>query len=331
MLNRIVFPLSCLVIICSTTSCMKEIDGPLDITLSPYPKVELNLEQELDYKAKIYYSLATKEIIKTSDNYSWHIAFASQASNPHKVLMNYALGKSTWGATRQDTNWARTITQAELFSETQIYANHYDSFANLFQRGFYNVYYLNFGSNLVNKKFQVLSYTATEVSFRYANLDGSNEITKTITLNPNTNYTYISLIDASAVDVEPIDRLSWDFEVTRYTTYVTDFSQPQMYGVGGFISNPAKNILVAKVENKNLEDLSDASLTSLPFNNGLTSIGYDWKKFSNGGPDGFYTILPRSYVIKADGKTYGIQFISYTKTIAGKPINGYPVFLLREF
>lgn len=313
------------------SSCMKEIDGPMDIALSPYPKVELNLEQEQDYKAKIYYNLATKSIVKTSDNYSWHIAFASQASNPNKIIMNYSLGKSTWGYTKQDTLWSRNFTQAELFAETPIYSNHYDSFANLFQRGFYLVYYLNYGLNLPNKKFQVLNYTATEVTFRYANLDGSGEVIKTVSLNPTTNYTYVSLQDGMVKDVEPVDRMSWDFEVTRYTTFVTDFSQPQMYGVGGFVSNPSKTLQVARIENKNLEDITEGSLLSLDYTNSLTGIGYDWKKFSNGGPDGFYTIFPRSYVVKLEGKNYGVQFISYTKTIDGKPINGFPVFLLRDF
>lgn len=312
---------------------MKEIDGPLDIELSQYPRTELNLEQINEYKAKIYYHLASKSIIKTSDNLSWHIAFANDPSNKNKVIMNYALGKSCWGTTKNDTQWYRTI-ELSYFDTVKkpIYANYYDSEADLFTRGLYNVFYLSYpGVYFPSIKFQILTYTPTEVSFRYANLDGTNEKTLTIPLNSSTHYTYVSLVTGAVQDIEPTDKMSWDFEVTRYTTYVTDFSQPQMYGVGGFISNPSKNITIAKVENVNLENINEANITSYSYSSHLTAIGHDWKKFSNGGPDGFYSILPRCYIVNIAGKNYGLQFISYTKTVDNKPVNGYPVFLQRDF
>lgn len=313
------------------SSCMKEIDGPLDIQLSPYPKIELNLDQANRYKAKIYYNLSTKSIVKTSDNLAWHIAFSSNPNSNSKVIMNYAFGQLTWGATLDDTVWSRNMTQDQLFNQVKIYANHYDSFANLFSRGLNNVYYLNYGANLSSKKLQIINYTSTEVTFRFANIDGSSEQTKTVSLNPNTNFTYVSLIDGSTQDIEPEDKMSWDFEVTRFTTFVTDFSQPQMYGVGGFIANPSKAIQVAKIESRNLEDISGSLLLNLVYSSRLTELGHDWKKFSNGGDDGFYTIFPRSYIVQSDGKTYGLQFISYSKSIDGKPFNGYPLFLQRDF
>ena len=312
---------------------MKEIDGPLDIELSQYPRTELNLEQINEYKAKIYYHLASKSIIKTSDNLSWHIAFANDPSNKNKVIMNYALGKSCWGTTKNDTQWSRTI-ELSYFDTVKkpIYANYYDSEADLFTRGLYNVFYLSYpGVYFPSIKFQILTYTPTEVSFRYANLDGTNEKTLTIPLNSSTHYTYVSLVTGAVQDIEPTDKMSWDFEVTRYTTYVTDFSQPQMYGVGGFISNPSKNITIAKVENVNLENINEANITSYSYSSHLTAIGHDWKKFSNGGPDGFYSILPRCYIVNIAGKNYGLQFISYTKTVDNKPVNGYPIFLQRDF
>jgi hypothetical protein len=332
MLSRNVFIIFC-GIVSLLTSCMKEIDGPLDIPLSSYPKIELNLEQVNKYRAKVYYNIASKTIVKTSDSRSWHIAFSSNPLNNNKVIMNYAFGASTWGATLQDTVWSRTLTLAQLESQTKIYANHYDSFANLFTRGINNVYYLYYEANLIlpSKKFQILSYTNTEVSFRYANIDGSDEVTKTILLNPNTNFTYLSLLDGSIQDIEPADKQSWDFEVTHHTSYITYLSPPQMYAVGGFISNPSKNIGVAVLESINLENISEASLATFNYSSDLTAIGHDWKRFSNGGSDGFYSILPRSYIVKVDNKTYGIQFVSYTKTIDGKPFNGYPLFLQRDF
>lgn len=313
------------------TSCMKEIDGPIDIALSDFPKFELNLDKENDYKSKIYFSLATKSIVKTSDNFSWHIAFTANTNLPARVIMNYALGTSTRGITLSDTNWSRIPVVSDFIESNIRYANHYDSFADLFTKGLSYVYYLNYMPNLANKKFQILDYTSTAVTFRVANYDGSGEYTKMVALNPNTNYTYINLQTGEVADIEPSDKLSWDFEVTRYTTYVTDFSQPQMYAVGGFISNPAKTIEVAKIESKNLEDVAETIFPNLVFSSKLNSIGYDWKKFSNAGPDGFYTILPRSYIVRTDGRSYGIQFVGYSKTINSATVNGFPSFLLRDF
>ena len=68
------------------TSCLKEIDGPINVELSPFPKVELNLDQANEYKAKIYYQLASRSIVKTSDNLSWHIAFANDPTKMNKVI-----------------------------------------------------------------------------------------------------------------------------------------------------------------------------------------------------------------------------------------------------
>lgn len=310
---------------------MKEIDGPLDIPLSAFPQIELNLEQANDYKAKLYYNLSSKSIVKTADNYAWHIAFASDSISANKVIMNYALGKSAWGMTKRDTLWSRTLSLAELEAEKPVYANHYDSFANLFQNDAGYVYYLYYGINLSSKKFQILNRTSTDITFRFANLNGSNEVTKTVSLNPNLNYNYVSLVDGTVQDIEPADNQSWDFEVTRYTTFVTDFSQPQMYAVGGFISNPAKGLEISKLENVNIEDVSVSALPALAYSQKLNAIGYDWKKFSNGGPDGFYTIYPRTYIVKVNGSSYGIQFVGYTKNVNNLPVNGFPTFLLRNF
>lgn len=247
--------------------------------------------------------------------------------------MNYAFGKSCWGTSKNDTIWSRSIEQA--FFDTvrkPIYANYYDSAADLFSRGLFNVYYLSYpGVYFPSIKFQILTYTPTEVSFRYANIDGSNEKTLTIPLNFSTHYTYVSLVTGTVQDIEPTDKMSWDFEVTRYTTFVTDFSQPQMYGVAGLISNPSKNVKIAKLENVNLENISESSLSSYNYLSSLSAVGHDWKKFSNGGPDGFYSILPRSYVVSVAGKKHGLQFVSFTKTVDKKPVNGFITFLQRDF
>ena len=72
-------------------------------------------------------------------------------------------------------------------------------------------------------------------------------------------------------------------------------------------------------------------MSSYNYLSSLSAVGHDWKKFSNGGPDGFYSILPRSYVVSVAGKKHGLQFVSFTKTLDKKPVNGFITFLQRDF
>lgn len=312
-------------------SCIKQIDGPITIATSPYPKVELNLDQLGGYKNKIYYNLSTKSIVKTANSLDWHIAFASDASLTTKVMMNYALGKTCWGYTQNDTLWSRNITANDFNNQIPLYANHYDSFADLFKRGINNVYYLYYGSSYSPVKFQIISYLPNQVIFRYANVDGTNEKQITLALNPNTHYTYFSFSEQIEKDIEPLDKTSWDVEITRYTTFVTDFNQPQMYGVAGFINNPTKNINIAMVVDKSLDEIERTQFTSFSFSNKLTAIGHDWKKFNSASQDGFYTLPHRSYIVETGGKYFGIEFTAFSKTIDGKQMNGYPTFLIRDY
>lgn len=314
------------------SSCIKRIDGPLDITVSELPKIEIPLLE--NYPQKVYYNLESKSIVKTSSNLNWDIAFSSNpTSSDHNVILNYSLGVSCNGFTLKDTNYSKVYDESIFSSNTLKYANYYDSFAILFEENFYGanasyqyVYYLNF-ANSYYVKMQILDYTTSYVKIRYSRLDGSSEQIAMIPLSSNQNYTYFKLFPSEIVDIEPLDKTSWDIEFTTYTTYIYDFGLPRMYRVAGALYNPSKSIKTCYFENARIENIVSSQLTNATYTSSLKGIGYEWKQWSNPGQTGFYTIVPRVYGIQNAGKYYTIQFTEFSKIIDGKAVNGYPTFL----
>lgn len=314
------------------SSCIDKIDGPLDIPLSNLPKIEIPLLE--DYSQKVYYNLSSQSIVKVSKSYDWEIAFSGSQNLP-KVIMNYALGLSCNGFTQNDTNFSLVVSDNVFSSNTLKYANYYDSFANLFSENFSGgvnqrfVYYLHFGAD-VYKKFQILELSSSQVSFRYSDLNGSNEKVVSIPLNANQNYTYYSILSNAIKDVEPASKDLWDLEFTHYTTYIYDFNQPRMYGVTGVLSNPAKDIKTTVFENISIEEITSSKLSNAIYSSSKKGIGYEWKRWSSPGQQGYYTIEPRSYGINVDGKYFAIQFVEFSKTVDGKLTKGYPSFLQNQ-
>lgn len=330
-----------LLMVISFTSCVKRIDGPLDIEMSSYTSHEINLNYALysssgqvEYIDKVYYSLADSMIVKSVSSNDWSIAFNSVPNSDRKVIMNYALGKSCNGFTKNDTNWSALITENDYMNHSLKFSNHYDTFANLISNqgvDLHHVYYLNYNIYDTYKKFQVLSISSSSVTFRYANIDGSNEKTITVPINTSSNFTYFSFKSHQVVNIEPANKTSWDIEFTRYTTLVTEFNSTIMYTVTGAILNPYKNIQTKELEGVNLEDINSNQLKNYTYSSYLGNIGYNWKQFSSGSQDGFYSIPKKSYIIKANSESYGIQFTEYSKIVNGRLIKGFPTFLQRNF
>lgn len=324
-----------LFIVLNLTSCIKEIDGPIHVDASIYDKIEIQMvdsDNEKYYK-KVYYNLETKSIVKSSNSKDWFIAFNSDInSSNQKIIMNPAYNAACNGFTLKDTNFNEVKSEKIFDTNPLVYSNYYDDFANLFSDNFNGitsknyVYYLHFG-DLGYYKFQIINYSATSVTFRYSKLNNTNYFEATVPIVSTQNFTYFSFVTNSVADIEPIDKNSWDIEFTRFTTYITDFGQPQMYGVNGVLFNPAKTITSSFIDNNKIENIDILKTQNLVYTKDLKGIGYSWKIYSAAGPDGFYTIAPRVYILKSDINTYVIQFTDYSKLINNVSVRGYPTFL----
>lgn len=123
------------------------------------------------------------------------------------------------------------------------------------------------------KKFQIIDLASGVYSFRYANLDGSNEVESSISKTDfeGKNFAYYSILNNEELDREPVS-VDWDIVFTKY---VTELYPGTHYGVTGVLSNLGYS--VAKVSGVAVDD---AEYTSGTFLEDINAIGFDWKSFN---------------------------------------------------
>jgi hypothetical protein len=123
------------------------------------------------------------------------------------------------------------------------------------------------------KKLWIDRLQSSTYYFKYADLDGSNEVVDTIKKSDYTNksFGYYSIQNGTEIDREP-DNTSWDLLFTKYGQAVT----PTYYmGVSGVLVN--KDVSVNKVSGVHYQD---ADTLSTQFSGSMTSIGYNWKSLN---------------------------------------------------
>ena len=130
--------------------------------------------------------------------------------------------------------------------------------------------------------------TAGEYIFKFANLDGSNEITQSIlkTNYTDKNFIYFSIDQNTIIDREPISS-EWDITFTKYISPV----QAMPYPVTGVLTN--NNTEVAKATGVT-DPLTYFDYSNHNFNSEINSIGYDWKSYQGS----FVVDANRCYFIK---------------------------------
>lgn len=118
-------------------------------------------------------------------------------------------------------------------------------------------------------------------SFKYADLDGSNEITDTLHLADfnGKNFAYYSLENNQELNPEP-QKNEWDLLFTQYTSMIPAGPDTMAYVVTGVVSNVNEG--VAKVEGVEVSTYEDYESHTL--DSAKNVIGYDWKSYDmNGG------------------------------------------------
>lgn len=110
--------------------------------------------------------------------------------------------------------------------------------------------------------------------FRYADVNGSNEVAATVTKNNHSgqNFGYYSIQNQQELSREP-GTSTWDL---LFTKYVTDLGGGMLYGVTGVLANI--NAKVAQVNN--VPDVNTVSHTGQNYTFDIGTIGYDWKYFN---------------------------------------------------
>jgi len=262
-----------------------------------------SISMEAGYTNQVFYSLENGTITSV-DNSNWDIALAvsGQGAKGSAILFNDAYG--TLYKAPVDTSAWQTLDTAGI-DTWEILLNSDTSWTN----GAFNKYrgaagnfdmgwgilnpsnnFWTFGDSLyvakINdgsyKKVWILSLKTGVWQFKYANLDGSNEQTQTITKTdyPNRNFIYFSMSSSSIIDREP-DNSTWDLTFTKHKDYLTP---PGMFlNVTSAFTN--RNVWTAKAHEVDLNAALNSTTPQTPFTQNVNNIGREWKKFSsqNGG------------------------------------------------
>jgi hypothetical protein len=169
-----------------------------------------------------------------------------------------------------------------------------------------------------HKKIKVESLTGTVYIFTYADLDGSNQVTKTLnklTDNKGQKLILFSFATNNTVDVLP--QGGFDLMYCRYITLAKDPNGTivQQYNVTGVLTGPG--ILTAEADSVNV-----ASANFETYKNTLSSvsdiIGYDWKTLSGISwvidPDKVF------FVKTVNNQVWKIHFIDFEGAATGTAV-----------
>jgi hypothetical protein len=311
------------------TSCFKE-----DASIQPNITEDFTVSESI-YTHESFFDLATSQIVSVNPIDVWDLGFESSPAGWHIIINSgkyigiYSSGttdfdelksippSAVWKFDKSDGNLDSTAI-GRWISPQSVPSN------EVFVIGINDgVKYLPF------KKIVFTSLNAGVYSFRFANLDGTESGTFSITKNPLKNFVHFSFsTGGKEVTVEPL-KTSWDFVFTQYSTILyTDQGIPTPYFVRGVLSN--RNGVEAALDTLiGFPNLTSADIPHLKFSSKSDAIGHDWKSVKIDGTSASYAVRPKnSYVIKSNsGIYYKLRFTGFFND-QGSP--GYPRFEVRE-
>lgn len=167
------------------------------------------------------------------------------------------------------------------------------------------------------KKIKVESLNGTTYTFRYANLDGTSEVTKTINKADFSGKTlaYYSFTTENTVSVEPAS--GFDLMYCRYITPLFDPSIQSYipYAVAGILSG--RGVKAAKADGIDPTTVQFANYQD-SLSTAIDVVGYDWKAFSG---TAWSVDLDRAYFVKtANNRVWKLYFIDFEGSTTGKAI-----------
>ena len=306
-------------------SCLKE-ETPVP---SPLPgSVEtVQIEIGWPYTNQVYYDCGTNSVVKTNIKYDWDISFECSASGFH-VLLNTAKGMfianqgnvpfssvtSEVGAT-----WLWDNPNGDLdstaFGDWQITNNVF-----IVDRQFNAV-----GNHMGYKKIQLISVDNQSYTFRYADLNGGNEVTYTINKDVSRNLIHFNFDNGGqTLYLEP-EKNSWDL---LFTNHYHKFSNlPLPFVLTQVLSNIHNGVRVAEDNGNNFFNITLQDTSNYNFTNYWNEIGYDWK-IRNSQDNSFTIDANKSYLLKTtEGLFYKIRFTDFYNSSG---VKGYPKFEIQK-
>lgn len=261
------------------------------------------------YADQVWYSLENGEQGRTSQS-NWDLAFDVSGFGT-SIRINSANGLMLWTYLQADTSGWSSVDTSGIFNWKANYNSDSSWAIGAFDKGAssndpfdvgWGIY--NMSNHIITgdslfvikladgsyKKLWIENLTSGAFNFRYADLDGSNEIDTSISKSAFAGkmFAYYSLQNDTAIDRE-VAIADWDITFTKYTAFL-----PIPYAVTGMLTN--SNVEVAQVEN--VDVLSYNNYGGANFTSRINEIGYDWKSFSMGS--GYSIEDSLLYFVKTD-------------------------------
>lgn len=243
------------------------------------------------YSNQSFFSMQNGEVLNIPNN-DWDIAFSTDAFSS-TIRINDGKGVELYTYHLGDTsNWSTINNSTQNILINPMYNSDLDwefgAFGNNQTSGFdygWGVYNLQthhiIGDSLfliktvngVWKKLWLERKVLGEYFFKYANLDGTSEVTESILASSygNKRFIYFSIDNNIVLDREPI-LTDWDITFTKYITPV----QNTPYPVTGVLCNVG--IEVAEADGI-ANPLLYTDYMAHTFSTDINTIGYDWKSF----------------------------------------------------
>jgi hypothetical protein len=143
-----------------------------------------------------------------------------------------------------------------------------------------------------------------EYNFKYADIDGENEVEVTIDKNAYStkNFSYYSIQNEEEIDREPAAD-TWDIVFTKY---VGTYAPGTYYPVTGGLSNSP--VWTAQADEV---DIESAVWSDYVLNDTISVIGWDWKSFDL-GTFSYVVVEDRVYFIQdVDGNMWKVVFTAF--------------------
>lgn len=305
----------------SINSCKKEASGGGLITKSE------NLSMGAGYANDIYYRLSDG-LITSVPRSDWDIAFSVPAREA-AILTNDASGVTlkaypvvsgwTWTTAidttgfhswtdlyNSDTTWTEGAFNANATGHPNYGWGIYNSTSHNIEGS--SLYIIKLRNGTFKKIWIEMKYSALQkYSFRYADLDGSNEqvVSNWNISDSKANFVYYSLQDNLRVDREP-ESSSWDILFTKY------IDKSINYPVTGILQNTG----VGALESTDIDPLSEV-MPSTGYLSAISTIGSDWKTINMTTFQ--YTIDgSRVFLLKdKDNKIFRIRFKTFDGSSTG--------------
>ncbi len=291
----------------------------------------LRVQQTNEPYRLVFYRVSDGWRLDTATYNSWHLAFEVPGFTA-AIRANLGAGVTVWQTSRPATpaDWnalSLSDTLARLYdSDTTWSIGAFNTTAtqDSFDLGWGNynlVTHAIVGDSLhilrlpdgSYKKLWLERLQSGVYYFRYANLDGTDEVSAQApkSLAHRKSFVYYNLLTQQAINLEPVDSL-WDLVFTQYVTFLPPSGTP--YPVLGALQN--RRVSVARVLLPASADPDTLSPELYPYAAAINTIGYDWKRFDMQSNTWFVRDTAYYLVRARNGEIWRLRFVAFGDSVA---------------